>query len=78
MRSHTYVVFFQMVTDQDNDQNTPLHLAVENRSFEVAQLCIEKSMIYFVSCDARTFKIIDSNSPELVIINNLDCPLSEI
>ncbi len=32
-----------MVTDQDNEQNTPLHLAVENRSYEVAKLLIEKS-----------------------------------
>ena len=31
-----------MVTDDDNQQNTPLHLAVENISFEVAKMCIDK------------------------------------
>ena len=80
VHSLTYIFFsfFQMVTDQDNDQNTPLHLAVENRSFEVAQLCIEKSTIYSVSCDARTFKIVDANSRKFVITNNLGYPPSGI
>lgn len=32
-----------MVTDEDNEKNTPLHLAVENRSYEVAEILIEKS-----------------------------------
>ena len=32
----------QMVSDLDEQQNTPLHLAVENRSYDVAKLCLEK------------------------------------
>ena len=31
-----------MVSDLDEQQNTPLHLAVENRSYEVSKLCLEK------------------------------------
>ena len=31
-----------MVSDQDNQKNTALHLAVENRSLEVAELLIER------------------------------------
>ena len=31
-----------MVSDLDEQQNTPLHLAVENRSYDVAKLCLEK------------------------------------
>ena len=31
-----------MVNDLDNQQNTPLHLAVENRSFDVAKLCLQR------------------------------------
>jgi len=32
-----------MITDQDNEQNTALHLAVENGHYEVVKLCLEKS-----------------------------------
>lgn len=31
-----------MVSDLDEQQSTPLHLAVENRSYDVAKLCLEK------------------------------------
>ena len=31
-----------MLNDQDNQDNTPLHYAVENRSYDVAKICIEK------------------------------------
>ena len=50
------IYFFQMVTDQDNGQNTSLHLAVEHKSFEVAKLCIDKGMQAVVSPILVTFK----------------------
>ena len=31
-----------MVNDLDEQQNTALHLAVENRSYDVAKMCLEK------------------------------------
>ena len=40
-----FVLSSQMVTDDDNQQNTPLHLAVENGSFEVSKMCIEKGAV---------------------------------
>ena len=50
-----------MVSDQDNTQSTALHLAVENQSFEVAKICIEKSKAFsklsvtdICSCDEAT------------------------
>lgn len=32
----------KMVTDQDREEETPLHLAVEGRSPELAKLCLDK------------------------------------
>ena len=37
-----WVTMSEMVNDQDNQQNSALHLAVENRALEVAELCIAK------------------------------------
>ena len=31
-----------MVTDEDNQKNAPLHMAVENRSFDVTKILLEK------------------------------------
>ena len=38
------VFVIQMVSDEDMQQNTPLHLAVENSSHDVAKMCIEKGL----------------------------------
>ncbi|XP_078698733.1 transient receptor potential cation channel subfamily A member 1 homolog isoform X2 [Branchiostoma floridae x Branchiostoma belcheri] len=37
-----WVTISQMVTDQDNDENTCLHMAVDNGHLELVQLCLEK------------------------------------
>ena len=37
-----------MITDQDMENNTALHLAVENGHYEVVSLCLEKSMLVFL------------------------------
>ena len=34
-----------MVMDQDSTESTALHLAVENGSYDVAKLCIEKGTL---------------------------------
>ena len=38
----TWVPVHEMVSAEDSQANTPLHLAVENRALEVAKLCLEK------------------------------------
>ncbi len=51
-----------MVTDQDNQQNTPLHYAVENEGFEVAELLIEKGESY-VQLNTKIMPTLGSGQP---------------
>ncbi|XP_064627394.1 transient receptor potential cation channel subfamily A member 1 homolog isoform X2 [Lineus longissimus] len=79
-----WVTISQMVTDQDCDGSTALHVAVENSHFEVAKLCIEKGAdvnthrtgwntalhLAAISGDIRIVKLLLDHNARIDVLND--------
>ena len=67
-----YVMIAKMIMDQDRDDQTALHLAVENGHIDIVRLCIEKGAnVNFVKTNLITPLHLACTSGQLDIVNIL-------
>lgn len=67
-----YVMIAKMIMDQDRDDQTALHLAVENGHINIVRLCLEKGAnVNFVKTNLITPLHLACTSGQLDIVNIL-------